>query len=85
MAAQGRFPPLDTKTFPSQIFWLVIFFALLYALMSKLVLPKIACILEARRNRIEGDLARASALKDGNRSGAEFIPEGLGRCAQQRQ
>jgi F-type H+-transporting ATPase subunit b len=58
------FPPLDSKTFPSQLFWLVVFFALLYALMSKLVLPRIASILDARRNRIEGDLARASALKD---------------------
>lgn len=61
---KGVFPPLDSKTFPSQIFWLVIFFALLYALMSKVVLPKIASILEARRNRIEGDLARAAALKE---------------------
>jgi F-type H+-transporting ATPase subunit b len=60
----GVFPPLDQKTFPSQILWLVIFFALLYALMSKVVLPKIASILEARRNRIEGDLARAAALKE---------------------
>ena len=58
------FPPLDSKTFPSQLFWLVVFFALLYALMSKVVLPKIASVLDARRNRIEGDLARASALKD---------------------
>jgi len=23
----GAFPPMDTKTFPSQLFWLVIFFA----------------------------------------------------------
>jgi F-type H+-transporting ATPase subunit b len=61
--AKGVFPPLDSKTFPSQLFWLVVFFALLYALMSKLVLPKIAAILDARKNRIEGDLARASALK----------------------
>jgi F-type H+-transporting ATPase subunit b len=61
---KGGFPPLDSKTFPSQIFWLVIFFALLYALMSKLVLPRLASILETRRNRIEGDIARASALKD---------------------
>jgi len=60
----GVFPPLDAKSFPSQIFWLVIFFALLYALMSKLVLPRIASILEMRRNRIEGDLARASELKN---------------------
>ena len=61
---KGVFPPLDSKTFPSQLFWLVIFFAALYLLMSRLVLPRIAAILETRRNRIEGDLARASALKD---------------------
>jgi F-type H+-transporting ATPase subunit b len=61
---KDMFPPLDTKTFPSQIFWLVIFFALLYALMSKIVLPRIASILEARQNRIEGDLARAAELKN---------------------
>jgi F-type H+-transporting ATPase subunit b len=62
--AKGAFPPLDTSTFPSQLFWLVVFFALLYGLMSKVVLPKIGGILEARKNRIDGDLARASALKD---------------------
>lgn len=58
------FPPLDTATFPSQIFWLVIFFGLLYLLMSKVALPRIAGILENRANTISGDLARAQALKD---------------------
>jgi F-type H+-transporting ATPase subunit b len=61
---KGVFPPLDTKTFPSQIFWLVIFFGALYLLMSRLVLPRLAGILETRRNRIEGDISRASALKE---------------------
>lgn len=60
----GAFPPLDSKTFPSQIFWLVVFFALLYLLMSKVVLPRIAAILENRAGKISGDLARAKALKD---------------------
>ena len=59
----GAFPPLDTKSFPSQLFWLVIFFAALYLLMSRLVLPKLAGILSARKAQIDGDLARASALK----------------------
>jgi F-type H+-transporting ATPase subunit b len=63
-AHKGVFPPLDTKTFPSQLFWLVVFFGALYVLMSRLVLPRIASILETRRNRIDGDIARASALKD---------------------
>jgi F-type H+-transporting ATPase subunit b len=63
-AHESAFPPLDTSTFPSQIFWLVVFFGALYLLMSRIVLPRIGSILETRRNRIEGDIARAGALKD---------------------
>lgn len=61
---KGAFPPMDATTFPSQIFWLVIFFALLYLLMSKLALPKMAAVLEKRHKTIESDLAKASALKN---------------------
>ena len=60
----SKFPPLDTKTFGSQIFWLALFFGLLYLLMSKMVLPRISKILEARASRIEGDLAQAKALQE---------------------
>jgi F-type H+-transporting ATPase subunit b len=60
----GKFPPLDSASFPSQLFWLVIFFAALYMLMSKLVLPKLATIIATRKGQIDSDLARASALKD---------------------
>ena len=61
---KGAFPPMDVTTFPSQIFWLVIFFGLLYLLMSKLALPKMAAVLAHRHKVIEGDLAKASALKN---------------------
>jgi F-type H+-transporting ATPase subunit b len=60
----GKFPPLDSSTFPSQLFWLVIFFAALYLLMSRFILPRLAAILGARKSKIDGDLARAQALKD---------------------
>lgn len=60
----GKFPPLDSSSFPSQLFWLVIFFAALYLLMSKFILPRLAAILGARKAKIDGDLARAQALKD---------------------
>lgn len=63
-AHKAVFPPLDQSTFPSQIFWLVVFFGVLYLLMSRLVLPRIASILQTRKDRIDGDIARASALKD---------------------
>jgi F-type H+-transporting ATPase subunit b len=60
----GAFPPLDAKSFPSQLFWLVVFFGALYFLMSRLVLPKLAAIVDGRKAQIDGDLSRASALKD---------------------
>jgi F-type H+-transporting ATPase subunit b len=60
----GRgFPPFDAQSFPSQLFWLVLIFGLLYVVMSKLALPRIGSILEERRRRIEGDLAEAQRLK----------------------
>ena len=59
----GGFPPMDAHSFPSQIFWLVIFFALLYLLMSKVALPRMAAVLDKRHKAIESDLSKASALK----------------------
>lgn len=59
----GGFPPMDAHSFPSQIFWLVIFFALLYLLMSRLALPRMAAVLANRHKAIESDLSKASALK----------------------
>src|SRR6516162_5994634 len=62
----GRgFPPFDSQTFPSQLFWLAIAFIALYLLMSRIALPRIASILEARRQRVEDDLAEAQRFKDG--------------------
>jgi F-type H+-transporting ATPase subunit b len=62
--AKGVFPPFDTKAFPSQILWLVVFFTLLYLLMGRWILPKLAATIAARKTQIHGDLSRASALKE---------------------
>jgi F-type H+-transporting ATPase subunit b len=61
---QGRnFPPFDKQTFASQLVWLALTFIALYLLMSRIALPRVRSILEARRNRVEGDLAEAQSLK----------------------
>ncbi|PWT88912.1 MAG: F0F1 ATP synthase subunit B' [Proteobacteria bacterium] len=57
------FPPFDSHTFPSQIFWLVLTFIVLYLLMWKIALPRIQSILDTRRHRIEDDLTEAQRLK----------------------
>ncbi len=59
----GGFPPFQKDTFASQLFWLVIAFALLYVLISKVALPRVGSIIDARRARIDGDLAAANQLK----------------------
>ena len=56
-------PQLKIPDFTPQVFWLVIWFVILYLLMSKLGLPRIEAIRDARRQRREDDLARAARLK----------------------
>jgi F-type H+-transporting ATPase subunit b len=61
----GRgFPPFDSHTFASQLFWLTLAFIALYLLMSRIALPRVGSILEARRRRVADDLAEAQRFKD---------------------
>src|SRR5260370_26199969 len=56
-------PQLAVPPFPSQIFWIAVFFVVLYLLMSRVALPKIEKIVEERRNRVDGDLDKAGEMK----------------------
>lgn len=56
-------PQFDTSTFPQQLVWLAISFILLYWLMAKLALPRVAEVLEKRRHRVDGNLDKAARLK----------------------
>lgn len=60
---KAPFPPFQAETFASQLFWLAIVFAALYLLASRLLLPRVGGIIEARARRIEEDLAEAQRLK----------------------
>ncbi len=59
----GNFPPFNPATFASQLFWLTLTFTLLYLVMSRKALPRIADVLEERANRIKRDLDAAERLK----------------------
>jgi F-type H+-transporting ATPase subunit b len=60
----GGFPPFESSTFASQLVSLAIFFVALYLIVSKLALPRVGGTIEARQNKIEGDLGEAQRLKD---------------------
>ena len=56
-------PQLDISTFPPQLFWLAVTFIVLYLLMSRLGLPRVTAIIEARRKRLDDDLSRAAEVR----------------------
>ena len=51
-AESGGMPQLNTKFWFSQIFWLILTFGILFAVLSKLILPKISKNLEIRKSQI---------------------------------
>lgn len=62
-AHQVGMPQLDSSTFASQIFWLIVAFATLYYLLKTKALPRVGEILETRQDRIAADLDRAARLR----------------------
>ena len=58
------FPPFDSSTFASQLVSLLIAFVALYLIVSRLALPRVGAVIDARQKKIEGDLAEAQKLKD---------------------
>lgn len=56
-------PQLDFSTFPSQAFWLVVSFALMWLIMAKMIVPKITDILNQRQRKIDDYLTAAGEFK----------------------
>jgi len=62
-AEGGGLPQLDVTAYPTQIFWLVVGFVVLYQLMAKVALPRIAQVLEERADAIADELDRAEEFR----------------------
>ena len=63
-AESGGMPQLNTEFWISQIFWLTITFGILYAVLSKLILPKISSNLETRKLRILENIEAAEKQRE---------------------
>lgn len=62
-AASGGMPQLDLSTWTSQIFWLVLTFAVLYFALSRFILPGLRDTIGTRTDRIADDLDSATRMK----------------------
>lgn len=60
---EASLPQLNPEWFPSQIFWLIVTFVILYVVLSRNALPRVSEVLEERQDRIDGDLQKAADLK----------------------
>ncbi|QBX34690.1 F0F1 ATP synthase subunit B' [Paracoccus liaowanqingii] len=56
-------PQLDMTTFGNQIFWLVVTLVVLYLVLSRVALPRIAAVLSDRQGAVTGDLMAAEEFK----------------------
>jgi F-type H+-transporting ATPase subunit b len=61
---KAPFPPFQKDTFASQLVSLLIAFVALYLIVSKIALPRVGGLIDARQKAIEDDLAEAQKLKD---------------------
>jgi len=67
------FPPFDTTTFPSQLFWLAITFAVLFVLLWRVAGPRIHGVIANRRSAINGAIEAANAArKDADAASAAY-------------
>ena len=49
-------PQLEITTYPSQIFWLVVSFLILYLIMSRVIIPRISSVIKSRESEIKNNI-----------------------------
>ena len=62
-ASAPGMPQLDFSTWGNQIFWLIVTLVVIYMVLSRVALPRIASILAERQGTITNDIAAAEDLK----------------------
>lgn len=70
-------PQLDFTTFPNQVFWFSIGIVIVYILMSRIALPRIATVLAERQNVIQRDLDQAEDMRKKTQEAEESYNKAL--------
>ncbi len=82
--AQGM-PQLDFSTFPNQIFWLVVSLVVVYLILQRVALPRIASVLADRSASIQRDLDKAEDYKRSAEAAEEAYNKALADARAEAQ
>ena len=75
-------PQLNPEFFLSQLFWLAVFFSFLFVFLWRVSLPRIANVLEKRRNKIDENLLSAKELQEQAKEIEKRINEKINQAKQ---
>jgi F-type H+-transporting ATPase subunit b len=75
-------PQLDSTTFASQLFWLVVFFSILFVFSAKVTLPRLENVFHERWQKIEGTREAALHIQQEAEQLARHIQQELENARQ---
>ena len=84
-AGGAGMPQLDFGTFPNQIFWLAVTLVVIYFVLSRIALPRIAGVLAERQSTITNDIAAAEELKQKAVEAEEAYNQALAEARSEAQ
>ena len=84
-AEEGGLPQFNPDTFVGQVFWLVVVFGVLWFVMTKMGLPAVGAAIDARANRIQGDLDAATKARDEAKSALAHYEKSLADARTEAQ
>ena len=83
--AEGGLPQLNPVSYPTQVFWLVVTFAVLFLLMWKVALPRVSETLANRQQKLSGDLQKAADLREEAEKAQADLEEALAAARAEAQ
>ncbi len=81
----GGMPQMDLAFFPEQIFWLVVTFATLYALMAFIALPRISKSQSNRKRVISAEIKVAREANDAAKAAVASMDKALAEARENAQ
>ena len=84
-AESGGLPQFDVAQWPGQIVWMLVIFAVMYLLFSRVFVPRVGGTIEQREDKIAGDIGEARRLRDAAKAEADRAHEEMGQARARAQ